>query len=65
MSRMTSTQRAAMTTLWNRHPQGAILRGVTARALERQGFATRLHGESPRRLFLSPYGVEWCKGQGW
>lgn len=62
---LTPVQRAALTTLYMRHPQGAILRAVTARALERKGLAQQPSKGRSLWWEISPTGLEWCEGQGW
>ena len=62
---LTHIQRAALTKLWMAHPQGAVLRAVTARALERKGLVWAAEPMGSGKAYLSLAGVEWCEGQGW
>lgn len=62
---LTINQRAALTRLWSGHPEGVVLRVVTAQALIERGFCVQPSVRRPAWVKLGPEGLAWCEAMGW
>jgi hypothetical protein len=59
-------QRAAMTRAFARHPDGCVVKVVTAKALEDRGMIYRPSPERrPGWIKMSEQGLEWAEKMGW